>query len=48
VELHNSKEFLKPLKMNVQSQYEKEDVLVVDLRLSTIEYAPVPVKAGAK
>jgi len=48
VELHNSKEFLKPLKMNVQSQYEKEDALVVDLKLSTIEYAPVPVKAGAK
>jgi len=48
VELHNSKEFLKPLKMYVQSQYEKEDLLVVDLRLSTIEYAPVPVKAGTK
>src|SRR5689334_749796 len=48
VELHNSKEFLKPLKMSVQSQYEKEDRLDVDLRLSTIEYAPVPVKAGAK
>jgi hypothetical protein len=48
VELHNSKEFLKPLKMTVSSQYEKEDRLDVDLRLSTIEYAPVPVKAGAK
>jgi hypothetical protein len=48
VELHNSKEFLKPLRMNVQSQYENEDLLVVDLRLSTIEYAPVPVKAGTK
>ena len=48
VELHNSKEFLKPLRLNVGSQYEKEDVLTVDLRLSTIEYAPVPVKAGAK
>jgi hypothetical protein len=48
VELHNSKEFLKPLKMSVTSVYEKEDRLDVDLRLSTIEYAPVPVKAGAK
>jgi hypothetical protein len=48
VELHNSKEFLKPLKMTVASQYEKEDRLDVDLRLSTIEYSPVPVKAGAK
>ena len=48
VELHNSKEFLKPLKLTVSSQYEKEDRLDVDLRLSTIEYAPVPVKAGAK
>jgi len=48
VELHNSKEFLKPLKMNVTSQYEKEDRLDVELRLSTIEYSPAPVKAGAK
>jgi hypothetical protein len=48
VELHNSREFLKPLKMNVASQYEKEDRLDVELRLSTIEYSPAPVKAGAK
>lgn len=48
VELHNSREFLKPLRMNVASQYEKEDRLDVDLKISTIEYSPAPVKAGAK
>ena len=48
VELHNSKEFLKVLKMNVGSQYEKEDRLDLELRLSTIEYSPAPVKAGLK
>ena len=48
VELHNSREFLKPLRMSVTSQYEKEDRLDVDLKISTIEYSPVPVKAGAK
>ena len=48
VELHNSKEFLKVLKMNIQSQYEKEDHMVVDLRISTIEYSPAPEKAGPK
>jgi hypothetical protein len=34
--------------MNVGSQYEKEDRLDVELKLSTIEYSPAPVKAGAK
>ena len=48
VELHNSREFLKPLRMTVASQYEKEDRLDVDLKISTIEYSPAPVKAGAK
>ena len=48
VELHNSKEFLKVLRMNVYSQYEKEDLLVVDLKVSTIEYSPAPVKPGSK
>jgi hypothetical protein len=48
VELHNSKEFLKILRMNVGSQYEKEDRLDVELKLSTIEYSPAPVKAGSK
>jgi hypothetical protein len=44
VELHNSREFLKPIRMNVASQYEKEDRLDVDLKISTIEYSPAPVK----
>jgi hypothetical protein len=48
VELHKSTEFLKPLRMTVASQYEKEDRLDVDLKISTIEYSPAPVKAGAK
>lgn len=48
VELHNSKEFLKPLRLNIGSQYEKEDRLDLELKLSTIEYSPAPVKAGAK
>lgn len=48
VELHNSKEFLKVLKMSVGSQYEKEDRLDVELRVSTIEYFPAPAKAGMK
>jgi hypothetical protein len=48
VELHNSKEFLKILRMNIASQYEKEDRLDLELKLSTIEYSPAPVKAGQK
>jgi hypothetical protein len=48
VELHNSKEFLKVLRMNIGSQYEKEDRLDVELKVSTIEYSPAPVKAGMK
>jgi hypothetical protein len=48
VELHNSKEFLKVLRMNVGSQYEKEDRLDLELKVSTIEYSPAPVKAGSK
>jgi len=48
VELHNSKEFLKVLRMNVGSQYEKEDRLDLELKVSTIEYSPAPVKAGPK
>ena len=47
-ELHNSKEFLKVLRMNIGSQYEKEDRLDVELKVSTIEYSPAPVKAGMK
>jgi hypothetical protein len=48
VELNNSREFLRPLKVSVISMYEKEDRLDVDLRLSTIEYSPTPAKAGPK
>lgn len=48
VELHNSKEFLKPSRINISSQYEREERLDLDLRVSTIEYAPVPVKTGTK
>lgn len=45
-ELHNSKEFLKPLRISVQSHYEREDRLDVELKVSTIEYAPAPAKRG--
>jgi len=48
VELHNSKEFVKLLRLNVGSQYEKEDRLDLELKVSTIEYSPAPVKAGQK
>jgi len=41
-ELQSSKEFLKLKRVNINSQYEREDRLDIDLRLSTIEYAPVP------
>ena len=47
-ELHNSKEFLKPLRLNVASQYERDERLDVDLKVSTVEYAPLPAKPGAK
>jgi hypothetical protein len=48
VELHNSKEFLKVKRINIASQYEKEDRLDLELKVSTIEYSPAPVKAGQK
>jgi hypothetical protein len=48
VELHNSREFVKPMRMNIGSQYEKEDRLDVELKLSTIEYSPGTTKAGPK
>src|SRR6185295_3615305 len=48
VELNNSREFVKILRMNIASQYEKEDRLDLELRVSTIEYSPAPVKAGQK
>ncbi len=40
VALQNSREFLKPARISVNSQYEKEDRLDVDLKISTIGYAP--------
>lgn len=46
-ELHQSREFLRVLRIAVQSQYEREDRLDVDLKLSTIEHAPAPPKPGA-
>ncbi len=48
VELHNSKEFLKVKRINIASQYEKEDRLDLELKVSTIEYSPAPVKAGQR
>lgn len=48
VELHNSREFVKPLRMNIGSQYEKEDRLDVELKLSTIEYSPATAKPTPK
>ena len=47
-ELHNSRELLKPIRITLTSMYEKEDRMDADLRLSTIEFDRVPVKAGAK
>jgi hypothetical protein len=46
-ELNNSKEFLKPMRIAVTSQYEREDKLVLDLKVSTIEYAPAAPRPGA-
>lgn len=45
-ELNNSKELLKPVRITLNSQYDKEDRIDVDLRLSTIEFDPVAPKAG--
>lgn len=47
-ELHNSKELLKPIRLHISSQYEKEDRMDVDVRVSTIEFDPVAQKTGAK
>lgn len=47
-ELHDSREFLKPLRVHVSSQYEREDRLDLDLKVSTIELAPAPAKTGGK
>jgi hypothetical protein len=47
-ELHNSREFLKPLRISIGSQYEREERLDLDLKVSTIEFAPVQPKSGVK
>lgn len=47
-ELHNSKELLKPIRINISSQYEKDERMDVDLRVSTIEFDPPPKKTGAR
>ena len=47
-QLHDSREFLRPLRVHVSSQYEREDRLDLDLRVSTIEFAPAPAKSGGK
>lgn len=39
-EFHNSREFLKPVRINIASKYDKEDQLDVDFRVSTIEFDP--------
>jgi hypothetical protein len=44
---HNSKEFLKLSRISISSQYEKEERLDLDLKVSTIEYGPVK-SSGAK
>lgn len=43
-QFHDSREFLKPVRVNVASQYEKDRHLDLDVRLSTIEYAPVAAR----
>jgi hypothetical protein len=47
-ELNNSRELLKPIKITLNSQYDKEDRIDADLRLSTIEFERVVPKAGTK
>lgn len=48
VELDNSREFLRPIRIGVHSRYDREDRLDVDLRVSTIEYSPELTKKGSK
>jgi hypothetical protein len=47
-ELHNSREFLKLVRLNILSKYDKEDLMDLDLRVSTIEFDPAAQRAGAK
>lgn len=46
--LHNTREFLKPSRISIGSQYEKEPRLDLELKVSTIEYAPLPPKSGVR
>ena len=48
VELHNSEEFLRPMRISIVSRYDREPLLDVDLRVSTIEYVPVNSRNGSK
>jgi hypothetical protein len=47
-ELQNSKDPVKLIRVNLTSQYEREDRLDLDLKVSTLEYAPVAAKNGGK
>ncbi len=46
--LHNTKEFLKPSRIAISSQYEREARLDLELKVSTIEYDPVATKPGGR
>ena len=46
-ELHESREFLKPVRLGINSRYDKEGKLDLSLRVSTIAWAP-PVKKRKK
>ena len=47
-ELHESREFLKPVRLGISSRYDKEDKLDLSLRVSTIAWAPVKKKKGRR
>ncbi len=47
-QLNDSREFLKPVRLSLASQYDREDRMDLDLKISTIEYSPVAAKAGTR
>jgi hypothetical protein len=47
-ELYSSRELLKPIRITLNSKYDREDRIDADLKLSTIEFDPVLPKAGIK
>lgn len=47
-ELHESREFLKPVRLGIDSRYDKEEKLALSLRVSTIAWAPEPKKKRRK